>query len=156
MLHHSLLFITLSQLAVLRADELMPVNTILGTQAIGGRYHFTQDEPLLESAKLIAELGSGIMKFAISPQGSFGKTKANVIERDARLKTLTDVASKEPAHRAVLDMPFTHFLIWTYPFTTHGTAGQFSTRWVRLRPCSRPPATERTEGSRRYPASNPR
>jgi len=50
----------------LEAAEPAPFNTILGTQAIGGRYHFTQDAPLLESAKLIAELGSGIMKFSIS------------------------------------------------------------------------------------------
>ena len=78
---------------------------------------------MLESGKLIAELGSGIMKFSISPQASFGKTKANVLERDPSLKTLTDVAGKEPAHRAVLDMPFTHFHIWAYPFTTHGNAG---------------------------------
>ena len=34
-----------------------PHSMLLGTQAIGGRYQFTQDEPLLESAKLITELG---------------------------------------------------------------------------------------------------
>ena len=102
-----------------------PPNMLLGTQAIGGRYHFTQDEPLLESAKLIAELGSGIMKFSISQQASFGKTKTNVLVRDPSLKTLTDIASKEPTHRAVLDMPFTHFFIWAYPFTTQGSAGTF-------------------------------
>ncbi len=45
-----------------------PPNMLLGTQAIGGRYQFTKNEPLLESAKLIAELGSGIMKFSISRQ----------------------------------------------------------------------------------------
>jgi len=105
----------LLSLTPLKAAEPAPFNTILGTQAIGGRYHFTQDAPLLESAKLIAELGSGIMKFSISRQASFGKTKANVLERDPSLKTLTDVAGKEPAHRAVLDMPFTHFHIWAYP-----------------------------------------
>ena len=55
-----------------------PPNMLLGTQAIGGRYQFTQDELLLESAKLIAELGSSIMKFSISKQASFGQTKANV------------------------------------------------------------------------------
>ena len=123
----------LAPLAFLRADDdrqsaasaPAPFNYILGTQAIGGRYHFTKDEPLLESAKLIAELGSGIMKFSISKQASFGKTKANVLERDPSLKTLADVASKEPTHRAVLDMPFTHFFIWAYPFTTHGSAGTF-------------------------------
>ncbi len=102
-----------------------PPNTMLGTQAIGGRYHFTQDEPLLESAKLIAELGSSIMKFSISKQASFGKTKANVAKGDPNLKTLTEVASKDPTHRAVLDLPFRHFLLWAYPFTPTGSAGKF-------------------------------
>lgn len=100
-------------------------NLLLGTQAIGGRYRFTQDEPLLESAKLIAELGSGIMKFSISKQASFGEAKANVRGGNPGLKTLAEIAGKEPTHRAVLDMPFTHFFIWSYPFTTHGSAGTF-------------------------------
>jgi hypothetical protein len=98
---------------------------LLGTQAIGGRYQFTQEEPLLESAKLIAELGSGIMKFSISKQASFGKTKANVRGSNPGLQTLAEIAEKEPTHRAVLDMPFSHFFLWAYPFTTHGSAGTF-------------------------------
>lgn len=98
---------------------------LLGTQAIGGRYQFTQDEPLLESAKLIAELGSGIMKFSISKQASFGQTKVNVRGSNPGHKTLAEIVAKEPTHRAVLDMPFTHFFIWAYPFTTHGSAGTF-------------------------------
>lgn len=102
-----------------------PPNLILGTQAIGGRYHFTQEEPLLESARLIAGLGSGIMKFSISKQACFGKVKVNVRECDPGLKTLVDIAGKEPTHRAVLDMPFTHFFLWAYPLTTHGSAGTF-------------------------------
>jgi hypothetical protein len=102
-----------------------PHSMLLGTQAIGGRYQFTQDEPLLESAKLIAELGSGIMKFSISKQASFGKTKANVLNNELGLQTLAEIAEKEPTHRAVLDMPFTHVFIWAYPFTTHGSAGTF-------------------------------
>ncbi len=104
-----------------------PPNLLLGTQAIGGRYQFTQEEPLLESAKLIAELGSGIMKFSISKQASFGKTKANVRGDNPGLKTLAEIAEKEPTHRTVLDMPFTHFFLWAYPFTTHGSAGTFKT-----------------------------
>ncbi len=102
-----------------------PPNMLLGTQAIGGRYHFTTEEPLMESAKLIAELGSRIMKFAISKQASFGKVKANVLNNELGLQTLAEIAAKDPTHRAVLDMPFTHFFIWAYPFTTHGTAGTF-------------------------------
>ncbi len=110
---------------LLSAFSAEPPNMLLGTQAIGGRYQFTQDEPLLESAKLIAELGSGIMKFSISKQASFGKTKANVRVGNPGLKTLAEIAEKEPTHRAVLDMPFTHVFIWAYPFTTHGSAGTF-------------------------------
>jgi hypothetical protein len=117
-----LLFALCPLLSALSEDR---VNMLLGTQAIGGRYHFTQDEPLLESAKRIRELGSDIMKFAISKQASFGKTKANVLERDPSLKTLAEVASREPSHRAVLDMPFTHFFLWAYAFTTRGSAGTF-------------------------------
>jgi len=60
---------------LLSAFSAEPPNMLLGTQAIGGRYQFTQDEPLLESAKLIAELGSTIMKFSISKQASFGQTR---------------------------------------------------------------------------------
>jgi hypothetical protein len=110
---------------VLTAFSAEAPNLLLGTQAIGGRYHFTQEEPLLESAKLIAELGSGIMKFSISKQASFGKTKANVRGDHLGLKTLAEIAEKEPTHRAVLDMPFTHFFLWAYPFTTHGSADTF-------------------------------
>ena len=117
-----LLLVFLPMLTALSAE---PPNMILGTQAIGGRYHFTEDEPLLESAKRIAEMGSGIMKFSISEQASFGETKANVRKDALGLKTLAEVAGKDPTHRAVLDMPFTHFFIWAYPFTPEGTAGHF-------------------------------
>jgi len=104
-----------------------PFHFMLGTQAIGGRYHFTSQAPLLESARLIAELGSDVMKFSISSKAAFGKTQANVITDPKGLKTLTEIASQDPTHRAVLDMPFTQFLIWAYPLTTHGSAGTFKT-----------------------------
>jgi hypothetical protein len=117
-----LLFVFFSLLSALSAEQ---PNMILGTQAIGGRYHFTEDEPLLESARRIAEMGSGIMKFSISEQASFGETKANVRKDGLGLKTLAEVAGKDPTHRAVLDMPFTHFFIWAYPFAPEGTAGTF-------------------------------
>ena len=58
-----LLFVLFSLLCAVSAE---PPNMILGTQAIGGRYHFTEEEPLLESAKIIAEIGSDVMKFSVS------------------------------------------------------------------------------------------
>ena len=39
---------------LLSAFPAEPHNMFLGTQAIGGRYQFTQDEPSQESPKLIA------------------------------------------------------------------------------------------------------
>lgn len=107
------------------AAKTQPFHFILGTQAIGGRYHFSQEAPLLESARLIAELGSDVMKFSISSKASFGKSQANVITDPKGLKTLTEIANEDPTHRAVLDMPFTQFFIWAYPLTTHGSAGTF-------------------------------
>ena len=107
------------------ATNTKPLHFMLGTQAIGGRYHFSQEAPLLESARLIAELGSDIMKFSISSKASFGKTQANVISDARELKTLTEIASQDPTHRAVLDMPFTQFFIWAYPLTTRSSAGTF-------------------------------
>lgn len=124
-LHDGLCFVGWAAVAVGPLPAAEPPNLILGTQAIGGRYHFTQDEPLLESAKLIAGLGSGIMKLSISKQACFGNVKVNVRECDPGLKTLVDIARREPTHRAVLDMPFTHFFLWAYPLTTHGSAGTF-------------------------------
>ena len=74
------------------ATDTKPLHFRLGTQAIGGRYHFSKEAPLLESARLIAELGSDIMKFSISSKAAFGKTQANVITDPKGLKTLTEIA----------------------------------------------------------------
>jgi hypothetical protein len=101
-------------------------NYIIGTQAIGGRYHFTPDTPLVESAKLIRELGSNAMKFTMSASGSFGSDKGNVPERDPSVKSLTDLAAREPSHKAVLDMPFSHYFIWIYPLGCKTSAGTFA------------------------------
>ena len=100
-------------------------NYIVGTQAIGGKYHFTEDTPLLESAKLIRELGCSSMKFTMSANGSFGIEKGNVPKRDASIESLVDLAAREPSHKAVLDMPFRDFFIWAYPLGCQTTAGTF-------------------------------
>lgn len=101
-------------------------NTIIGTQAIGGLYQFTGDTRLVESAKLVRSLGSNIMKFSLSDGGnSFGKEKGNVPEKNPDIHTLVDLVTKEPSHKAVLDMPFSHFLLWVYPLTCTSQANTF-------------------------------
>lgn len=100
-------------------------NYILGTQAIGGRYQFTEDTRLVESAKQIQSLGSNVMKFALSREGAFGAETGNIPTKPAAVRTLTDLVSREPSHRAVLEMPFTHYLLWVYPLTSATQAGVF-------------------------------
>lgn len=107
------------------ADEVDPFDYIIGTQAIGGQYQFTSDSRLVESAKRIRDMGSNLMKFTLSREGSFGKEKGNVPERDPAIRTLVDLVTKEPSHKAVLDMPFAYYFLWAYPFTSTTQAGTF-------------------------------
>lgn len=100
-------------------------NYILGTQAIGQRYQFTNDTRIVESAKLIRALGSNLIKVTFSREGSFGEKKGNVPARDPAIQTLTDLAKNEPSHKAVLDMPFTYCLLWVYPLTSKTQANTF-------------------------------
>ena len=119
-----LLFFVLIAVTV-HAGELDHFNYLVGTQAIGGRYQFTGESRLMESAKLIRALGSNIMKFTLSNEGSFGKEKGNVPERPDEVKTLTDLVTREPSHRAVLEMPFAFYFIWAYPLTSKTQAAFF-------------------------------
>jgi hypothetical protein len=76
-------------------------NYILGTQAIGGKYQFTDKDPLLESAEVIHELGASNVKFAL-----------RVPKDDPAIRTVTDLVAKDPAHVAVLDLPFRDVFLW--------------------------------------------
>lgn len=107
------------------AEDIDPFDYVLGTQAIGGRYQFTKDTRLLEGAKRMREMGSNSIKFALSQDGSFGVESGNVPARDPSIVTLTDLASREPSHRAVFDMPFAFYFLWTYPLTSKSQAATF-------------------------------
>lgn len=100
-------------------------NYLLGTQAIGGRYQFTSETKLIESARLIRSLGSNTFKLTLSSDGSFGKEKGNVPEKPADVTTLVDLATKEPSHREVFEMPFTFYFLWVYPLTSKTKAAGF-------------------------------
>jgi hypothetical protein len=112
-------------LACARSEEVDRFNFVLGTQAIGGRYQFTGETRLVESARLIRALGSHAMKFTLSPEGAFGRESGNIPERPPGIRTLADLAADEPSHRAVLDMPFGPCFLWAYPFTSRTQAAQF-------------------------------
>lgn len=90
---------------------------VLGTQTIGQSYGFTRKPRLLETAEAIRRMGANTIKFAMGAS-SFGYTGGfrNVPNRDGSIRTLEDLAAREPTHRAVLDMPFAHTQLWVYPF----------------------------------------
>lgn len=83
-----------------RAGEMDRFNFILGTQAIGGRYQFTDKPALIEAAEAVREMGATAMKFALRfDQKNSGMSAAELVSRD-------------PVYREVLAMPFTDFLMW--------------------------------------------
>jgi len=90
-------------------------NTILGTQTIGVRYGFTGKTRLVETAERIREMGSNILKISMTRKYSgpdYSLPKRNDI------RSLVDLAGKEPSFKAVLDMPFAYYHIWAYCFSS--------------------------------------
>jgi hypothetical protein len=76
-------------------------NYVLGTQAIGGKYQFTDQPALIEAARVMREMGASTIKFALSPE-----------HFTEDIRTVTDLVSRDPVYRQVLDMPFAHFQMW--------------------------------------------
>lgn len=77
------------------------INLILGTQAIGGKYQFSEKHALTESARVIREMGATCFKFALRlPHG------------DAAIHSVTELVRQDAAYRDVLEMPFRDFLMW--------------------------------------------
>ncbi len=96
------------------------VNYRLGTQTFGIKYKFTDKTGLVETAERIHEMGSNILKFSMSKK-VMGEAPFGLPKNDS-IKSLTQMADKEPSVRAVLDMPFAYYLIWVYPFAHNDIA----------------------------------
>ncbi len=76
-------------------------NYVIGTQAIGGTYQFTDEPALAETAKVVQEMGASNFKFALRlPKG------------DPEIRSVADLVRKDPSHLLVLGMPFRDFLMW--------------------------------------------
>lgn len=97
-------------LSELRIDT---VNYVLGTQTIGVQYQFTEKTSLVETAERIQAMGSNLLKFSLSK--NYKGEHYKLPPRDD-IRSLADLASKEPSVKAVLDMPFAYYHIWVYPF----------------------------------------
>lgn len=88
----------------------LQANLILGTQAIGGPYQFSDRPYLLEVAHEIAAMGSNLIKFnAVFEGGVYG------LAREEGITSLSDLFEKHPVYRELMAMPFVYYHIWTYP-----------------------------------------
>lgn len=88
-------------------------NYVIGTQTFGVKYQFTRDTSLVETARAILEMGSNVLK--ISMEKDYRKQYPD-LPADPKIRSLADLARLEPSYRTVLGMPFSHILLWTYPF----------------------------------------
>jgi len=89
-------------------------HTVIGTQTIGGRYRFTAKPLLVETAEAIRAMGSDTIKFQLSPR--YAGPHGNVDAPATSIRSLVALARDEPAHRQVLDMPFSRFVLWAHTF----------------------------------------
>ena len=101
--------------AATASERIDTFNAILGTQTIGAKYGFTGKTRLVETAERIREMGSNILK--ISMTRKYSGADYGLGKRDD-VRSLVDLASKEPSFRAVLDMPFAYYHIWAYGFSS--------------------------------------
>lgn len=97
-------------------------NYILGTQAIGGKYQLTGQDPLVESAEVIRAMGASCMKFDLRPKP----------KQYPGAHSLVELARDEPSHRKVLDMPFANFQLWAEPFANTSWKNGFSKTHAEL------------------------
>lgn len=92
----------------MKSAERNSYNVVAGTQAIGGSYQFTRNPMLVEAAQVILELGSNIIKFKLEADKSDSLKPRN----------LTEIARESSSVNKVLKMPFSYYLLWTYPLST--------------------------------------
>ncbi|HLK55913.1 MAG TPA: hypothetical protein VKU00_05100 [Chthonomonadaceae bacterium] len=106
---------TSSHAAPLRPDaEIGRYNYVIGTQTFSPAYRFTRQTSLVETAQAILDMGSNILKITL---GADYSRKYPGVSANPALRSLQDLVRDEPSFRQVLKMPFTHYILWTYPFS---------------------------------------
>jgi hypothetical protein len=96
-------------------------NYVIGTQTFHPTYQFTKEEPLLETANAIHDLGCTVIKFGLERNYAGMETpngkRRNVREATPNIHSLLELVRDEPTHKKVLDMPFSNFILWTHTFS---------------------------------------
>jgi hypothetical protein len=88
-------------------------NVRVGTETFAGAYKFTSNTLLVETAQAITNLGSDTIKLYMGSDTS----KQSGVTLTSSITNLLTLARNEPSYRAVLDMPFRHYIMWEYPFS---------------------------------------
>ncbi len=83
------------------------INTRIGTQNIGGYYHFTEEGSLIEGAKEILKLGSDILKVSLT------LNTYKELNQDKTVNSLVDIAKIKQFH-TVFSMPFKYYILWAH------------------------------------------
>jgi hypothetical protein len=119
--HHQIIYYLSNKykLSAQFLDHNHPVETfnyLLGAQQIGSFYSFGAETRIVNAAQLKLKMGSHIFKSILSPRyiEQWG------VNRSSTIQTLTDLVQKEPSMQKILNMPFSDYLFWMYPFTARG------------------------------------
>jgi hypothetical protein len=91
-------------------------NFAIGTQTVGSKYKFTDKTMLVETAIEIKNMGSNLLKFSMHPRYC---TENYGLPKNDKITSLTKLATLEPSVKAVLDMDFKYYHIWTYGFSQY-------------------------------------
>src|SRR5690349_15984248 len=99
--------------ATLSDPEVDRYNLRIGTQTFSGLYHFTTNTLLVETAQAIQGMGSDVLKMYLAPNfpDKYGITLG------PNITNLLTLARDEPSCRQVFNMPFRHYVAWTYPIS---------------------------------------
>ncbi len=84
-------------------------NCAVGLQTIDSRYQFTDKTRLLETAEVIRDMGSNIIKFRLDPLFNVSNYAGSDPIRPANL---ADLAARDPSIKAVFEMPFYYYFMW--------------------------------------------
>ena len=102
-----------SEPAQVGAQANVAMNLIVGTQAIGGPYQFTDAPYLLEVARELDAMGSSILKFTAGPNYA---RRPYYLQEVAGIRSLADLFERHPVYREVLSMGFRDYFFWASTF----------------------------------------
>jgi hypothetical protein len=90
-----------------------------GASGFGGLAKFTKEPMIVEQARYMLAMGNDAYKFLLGSdmdRANYLKCYTDMSpEARKRSKTLVELINNEPGYKTVLDLPFTYYVMWTYP-----------------------------------------